>query len=343
MRPKPARFHRVAASAAATLLALASPDAEAQAGPGRDMFTIAAPADPAEPPPPPPPPGPVHRWEINGSLSGAFNSYTSMSIPYASGNQFTGVLGVTHYLQPLVDDGAPRSLEPYLQRMSTLSLSANAGGWTTNQSNPTTFSFGDTYGGVSAGFNVYATPVLAFTGSFAYGYDVARADMRPDQASHSFAGSGGIGLRFGDTRVDGWYTFSARDTSGTFAPLRWGTATLSVTTVIARSFYGYAWGQALQSGGGGGLQLVFHPNRDLDIYAEGFGKRGEIFNNADVIAERFGATGGVAYWVSPSVRLEAAYDFTYTEQDDQTIGQVAYYPYTQLTHGFTLAAAVRLP
>jgi hypothetical protein len=342
MRKTPASFPCVVASAAAALLALASPDAVAQTAPGPEMLRLAPePAAPLEEPPPPP--RAPHRWEIDGSLSGAFYNLTSMSIPYASGNQLTGSLGLTHYLQPLVDDGAPRSLEPYLQRTSTLSLGANAGGWTTNQSNPTTFTFGDTFGGASAGFNVYANPTLAFTGSFAYGYDVARADMQPDQASHSFTGSGGIGLRFGDTRLDAAYTFSARDTNGTFTPLRWGTATLSVTTVIARRFYGYAWGQALQSGGGGGLQLEIHPDRDLGIYVTGSGKRGEIFDNDEVIADSFGATAGVAYWVSPSVRIEAAYNFNYTERDAQTIGQTDYYPYAEITNGFTLTAALRLP
>jgi hypothetical protein len=276
-------------------------------------------------------------------LSGSLYNLSSNGVPYASGNQLTGTLGVTHYLQPLVDDGAPRSLEPYLQRTSTLSFSASAGAWGTSQTNPTAFNFGDTYGGASAGFNVYATPVLAFTGSFAYGYDVAHADMTPDQASHSFTGTGGIGLRFGDTRIDGVYAFSARDTEGTFSPLRWGTATLSVTTVIGRRFYMYGWGQALQSGGGGGLTLELHPHRDLDLYIEGYGKRGEIFSNDAVIADRFGADGGIGYWVAPSVRLQAEYDFAYTERDAQTIGQLDYYAYTQLSNGVTLSVAVRLP
>jgi hypothetical protein len=302
---------------------------------------------PLAPPPPEvaPPASVVPRagaqWQIDGSLSGSVYtlSYAGPTNVDVHGNSASGTLGATRFLTPVVDDGAPRSLQPFLQRTSTVYASVGGSGFVTRNPgsgpNRTDAAFN-----ARAGFDVYVSRYFALFGSFTYGYDVLH-DVGTDQATHSFTPSAGFGVRAGDARFNVAYTFSASDTNGAFAPLRWGTLDVSAFVVFERVVRLLLWGRALQGGGMGGGGLEYFPVQDFGIYADGFGGRGQLYIS-DLAVTRFGGDLGFAAWASPRVRLEAAYTLTRNVYPTQ-VSQGYSYDLGETRHTLLLASAVRFP
>jgi hypothetical protein len=180
---------------------------------------------------------------------------------------------------------------------------------------------------------------VAITSSLGYGYDVLN-DTNAHQKSNAFSASGGLGFRGGDTRFDVSYTFGANDVDGTFAPLRWGSVTASLYTVVGRRFTIRPYGRAFQGGGEGGLDLGFYATRELGLFLGGFGERGEIYSSAEV-ANRFGGQVGLSYWVAPSFRLSAYYNLSFVDLPNQVTDQVVY-GYHELDHTLSLGGSLRL-
>jgi hypothetical protein len=283
-------------------------------------------------------------WQLGATLSGSLYSVDSVPVaggisPDTKGRSASGALEVIRYLAPLVDDGSPRSLEPFLQRASTISASLGGGGFATE--NP--------YGsrdrtsanlGARAGMNVYLARYLALTAAFGYGYSVLH-DVISNHERHGFSGSAGLGLRVGDARLDASYTFAASNVDGTFAPLQWGSVQLSAYVVLARFFTLSPWGRVMPHGGEGGLDLGLYATRDLGFFLGGFGGR-SAFSSSDVLFNRYGGSAGLSYWAVSRARLAAYYRPTYTDVSPQVVDGLMY-GYRQLDHSISLEVAVRLP
>src|SRR5262249_39120293 len=146
---------------AAVVAAVLWPGVAAAQVTGGQMFVLpgpppAAPPPPAEEPPPPVPVRPPDRWELGASLSGSIFTVSYDGYPDVHGNDASGGVSLTHYLTPVVDDGAPRSLQPFLQRVSTISASIGGGGFVTRNPDGGQDRT-DSHFGASAGFDVYVT------------------------------------------------------------------------------------------------------------------------------------------------------------------------------------------
>ena len=342
---KPRTRHALARAVRIGLAGLALTPAPALASDPAAMWSLGddRPAPPAPPPQEPPPvvPGVGPSWQLDTQIFGSAYSLheTAAAALDVSGNRGGGSLDVNHFLAPLIDDGAPYSLRPFLQRESAIYATVAGTGFLTR--NP----YGgpdrtSSYLGLSAGLDVYVERHVALTASLGYSYDVLH-DVNTSQKTNGFSGSAGLGFRGGDVRFDVSYTFSARDVDGTFAKLRWGVAQASVFAVLGRRFTLHPWGRAIQGGGEGGLDLGFYATRELGLFLSGFGGRGDLYSD-DLVVTRYGGEAGLSYWVAPSFRLSAYYTLRFTDLPVQVANQLAY-GYHEIEHSLSLRGLLRLP
>jgi hypothetical protein len=256
-------------------------------------------------------------WELYVTLLGAgylIQYAPSAPIPGALGGRGYGSFEVSRYLSPLVDDDAPRSLQPFLQRASHVSALVAGSGFVTLFPGSSVGPGGKRSDEVLAfgvGADVYVTRWLALTGLLGHSLDALHDDVAGvDQTGHSFSASAGFGLRAGDVRFDAAYTFGASLGDAGWAKLRWGSFQGTLTAVINRRFALVPWGRALQGGGGGGIGVDVYPTQNLGVHASGYGERGELYSASDTIENRYSGRAGLSYWLTPRVRLAAFYQFT---------------------------------
>jgi hypothetical protein len=288
--------------------------------------------------PPPPPPRATSSWEISAALAGTIYSIhdtTSFAGSDLGGNRARGSLGAVSYLTPVVDDDSPRSLQPFLQRVSTVSASLGGGGFVTRA--PFGSDNGDRWVDASAGVDVYVSRYVALAASFAYEYDSAYPS---GDTIHALSPTAGVGLRFGDVRIDASYSFIATSINGRFSPVEWGSAGLGVYAVIARTVVLNPYGRILGGGGTGGASIGFYPQRDLGFWVTGYGGRSERYAQR-LLATSYGGSGQIAYWFTPSFKLVATYYADVIDVPDQftSTGSIGYH---ELQHTLSLEAAVRL-
>jgi hypothetical protein len=246
----------------------------------------------------------------------------------------------------VVDDDAPRLLQPFLQRASSISFTMNASGFVTQYPPFNAFSpsgtRSDAQFGPGVGVDIYVTPIFALTGGLGYSYDTLHDDLAMlNQVTHGFLAWGGFGLRANDARFDVQYAFQALDLGGAWAPLRWGTLTGTAFIVIDRRVALKLWGQALQSGGGGGLEGDYYPLQSLGLFAGAYGARGKLYDD-ETMVNRARAWAGFSYWFSARVRAGLEYDFLLNDVPDQTVmGNT--FGYDEYQHGCVLDLVFRLP
>jgi hypothetical protein len=299
----------------------------------------------------PPPSDPTHAapssWEIELSLAGSTYALQppTPNVAFASsasfhGNRASGGVEVTRYLGPVVDDGAPRSLQPFLQRTSLLYATLLGGGFETRNPDGFTPSRTDANLSLEVGADIYLSPYVALTAAVIYGYDVLH-DVGIDQKQNIFGGSLGLGFRYHDVRFDVTSGFTAFDVDGSFSPVRWTGLKGNVYGVISRSVALTGWVGPVPDGVAGGAEVGWYATPDFGIFLSGYGERGEIFSNS-VVASRLGGKAGPSFWVSPTVRFAAYYTLTYTDVTEQVVdGQTN--GYTELDHQLSLYGVLRLP
>lgn len=323
-----------AAYATALALELCATTAQAQ---GMDDWTLGS-RYPAPPPPPPvgippvAPPAPPALWQLEPVLSGSLYTLHAPSVPNASGNRVSGGLGVRGFFAPIIDDGAPRSLQPFLQRASSVYVGLSAGGFATSRGNATR---SNRYFSVAPSVDFYVTRWLALSAGADYSYSVLSDDGV--SKTHSIGASAGLGVRGGNARVDLRYAFRANNTDGTFTDPRWGTLTLSVFAVFFRSFRVSVYGQLLDAGAIGGVDLGYYATPDLGFFLGGFGGRGHLYSDNSMV-DRAGGSAGLSYWFAPSFRLGPTYGITYNK-----VRFSAGSGYEELDHALTIDGVLRLP
>jgi hypothetical protein len=295
-----------------------------------------------------PPERATSLWQIAATVYGAYYSiHEAAPNPDESGGRGIGTLEINRYLAPVIDDDAPRSLQPFLQRSSRVYVSLTGAGFVT-QLPPPTSSFvpsgtrSDANIGVGAGVDIYVTPVVAITAGLGYANDALHDDYAMlDQHTNAFSAEAGFGIRIRDVRIDVRYAFQALDIDGTWAPLRWGTLTGNAYMVFDRRVSLNVLGRAIEQGGEGGVDLGVYATQDLGFFLGGYGERGHVFAS-DLLVNRYQAYGGLSYWFSARARLGFQYTFTLTD-----VPLVAMmngpFGYDEYEHGFTLDAVFRLP
>jgi hypothetical protein len=243
------------------------------------------------------------------------------------------------FLAPLRDDGSPYSLQPFLQRMSTLSLTLGGGHFTTH--NPLGGTDRTDSDGVLAGeINIYLRRWLAVTAGIAHGYDVLH-DAGVDQATHSSSGFAGLGFRVRDTRFDVSYAQAVREVSGSYAPLRRGNLELSASTVVARRLSATVSATSIPGGGEGSISLEYFPTRSLGLFASGLGAKGELYADSTVVTHYVGSAG-IADWFDPTVGLVLQYSLTIEDLPAEFVDQLLY-GYHEVSHSILLEVYLRFP
>jgi hypothetical protein len=277
------------------------------------------------------------NFEVDSMLSVSRYAFSNVpGAPGTSGNQETLSTNMTTFATPLRDDDSPYSIQGYMQRESTFSLSLNGGRFDT--ANP----YGgpdqtEWYTGLEADFDAYAKRWLAVFGGASYEY----SDLHNGGAartSHSFAGHLGVGFRVRTTRLDLSAGESGARTAGAFSSWR-GNLSLSATTVLGRRVSLHAAGTLVAGGGQGSFSAEVFPSKRAGVFASGFAARTEPYTNP-VVVTRYGGNVGFAGWFDSTTALVARYALTY--ETAPATPQVT--PgYDELTHTFQLEAYVRFP
>lgn len=320
-----------------------APAPPAPPAPGAASEPGAAP-EPAAPAPPEPdatlePRRAGTRWQVGAGLSDSVytihDGVAGSTAPAQHGYHWGVYLAPLAFLSPVIDDDAPRSLQPFLQRTSTIFGSVSGGGFVTRYGDGA-FTRTDSAIGADVGVDAYLTRQFALTGRLGYAYDVL--DDVSVNKSHTFSGSAGFGVRFGDARFDASYSFDARKTDGTFAKLRWGTVGLRAYVVFARSVSVGFSGQARDGGGGGGVDLGYYPMKDLGLFLSASGQT-FVYYSTDIRANYYTGGPGISYWVNPRLRLY----WTYALRLNHESAQPRMFETDEVEHALSISAILRPP
>ena len=344
-------LHREAKTASIRLLctlplSLAATPASAQSS-GADL-PVEGPSPPAaapvsatsEPPAPPEPPSAPARWELATTLSGSV--YTihvtqeGFQLPDQSGKSGSITAGPIVYLTPVIDDDAPRSLQPFLQRTSTVSATITGDGFIT-ESASRAFTRKSSLIGLSAGVDRYVTRGFALTGGLGYSYS-ALHDGEVTHA-HGLSASAGFGVRLGDVRLDASYTFDARDLDGTFATVRWGTVNAAAYAVVAKSVVLRLYGLISDGGGGGGGSVGYYTTKDIGLFLGGSG-RAFVYYLPEVHSHSFSGWAGISCWATPSARVYGTYSLNINQTPAQP-GRLT--QADTIEHALSVSVNVRIP
>src|SRR5262249_22726850 len=123
----------------------------------------------------------------------------------------SGALCVSYFLKTVTDDSTPRSLQPFLQRASTLTVSAYVAGYDTAPM-PDGQNYHERQGGISIGLDMYVRRYLAVWGdvrmdavtltSITAWRQSASSATSVEWSAFAVPLSAGVGLHLRDTRID---------------------------------------------------------------------------------------------------------------------------------------------
>ena len=147
------------------------------------------------------------RVEVDLTLDGGHDAIGYGGSMHATGSALSldGAADATLYLRPVVDEARPFALQPFLQRTSTLRLSAQLGDRAAVEppagSPPSREGLGATgrRGGAIASGELFVLPSLALT--FAVGYRFVAPATVGAATIHFLPASAGLALRLGDLRL----------------------------------------------------------------------------------------------------------------------------------------------
>jgi hypothetical protein len=283
-----------------------------------------------------PAPDPDATWELDTTLSGNRYALSNDAPSQPTDGTTLGLgFGLTRFLAPLRDDGAPYSLQPFLQRTSSWLVSIGGSHFATR--NP----FGgpdrtDWSGSLSGSLDVYLKRWLAVTVGLGSGYSVLH-DVGVDQSTTSFSGSVGLGVRAGDTRVDVSYSRQALDSAGSDSSRQF--FEVSGFTAIARRFTLNPSATLISGGAEGDLSLEYFPTRELGIFGGALAGKGKLYSD-DAIPTRYAGWVGVAGWIDPAFGIVGRYQLTFEELPEQAVDG-SLLGYQEVTHALTLEVYAR--
>jgi hypothetical protein len=283
---------------------------------------------------------PDTSWDLSSSLSGRRYAIRSN---FGGGGEIDGTgealaVELVHYLAPLHDDGAPYSLQPFLQRMNTFSVTVGASHFLT--SSPFA-DRSDWDGSLAASVEFYPRRWLNVAASLGYTYD-ALHDAGVDEKSHIFSGNGGAGVRIGDTLIRASYYLEKFQVSDASVPLRQGVQ-LRASTVLARRLSILLFGETIPHGGEGQLTLEYFHGRDLGIFTTALAAEGQLYRTGPSV-KRVAGTVGVAGWINTTTALLAQYTLTLEDQTGVVQVSLTDNPgYRETTHALLIELRQRFP
>jgi hypothetical protein len=221
---------------------------------------------------------------------------------------FQGAISGIWFSHPLADDGTPLSLQPFLQRASSIGISAIAGAYST--SDPTWPGTATSqWAGFSLAVDRYLTPELALTGeagveSQAFGSPI------PGTATPGLVLpwlSAGAGLRIQDTRVDLAWRFSPVVSGGAIDARAPGFFSLSLQSVIGQQLLLAGSVRTRASGGGAAASFNYYLTPRFQLGGELAFRRERPASPGSSVADHWVPGADASYWTSRRVKLLARY------------------------------------
>ncbi len=237
----------------------------------------------------------------------------------ANGQRAGGNLDFTFYLgHPLVDDDAPRSLQPFLQRTSTLalhggglyehvdySLRANGGAYRQD------------YTDESIATRVFILDNVALLGSLGVNYlhDARVPDVALPTSRNVLEPEGSIGVdvRSGDSslalswQLVGVHQESTQIPAGAWRDVFWPRLSLAGRTVLGHQYDLTASIVAIPDGIEARAGLGIYPTKDLGFSAALEVDHGQIYLDNATDYDRVFGNLGVSYWILPRVNAGLTY------------------------------------
>ena len=239
------------------------------------------------------------RGELSLGASVVYRDYAGSTHATFLGG--SGSAGGTLYVgAPIVDDDAPLSLQPFLQRASTLSLTASVGGGTFRYDAGGEVK--NLNGGAGIGANVFATRALAITAGFS-AFGSGYPALPGSKTTTLLAGSLGLGVR-GDLgtlawRIDGRYAFTPFH-DGTRWLTTWGSVTFGLRAAFARRVLIDLGGTVSASGGGAAVDLYVHFGKRFALFVGAAASHGEFVDTHRGYTAVSG-NAGFSWWLTDTV------------------------------------------
>lgn len=303
-------LHRSPVSTMVLIGLLALPTiARGQGEPARDPSRQPAPSSPAGDPSPAPAVPPSSRAQIDLSSSAG---YTTFSPPLGSPiheDSLSGLGGfaLTFYpSSPLIDTDAPLTLQPILERLTTLKLAASGGGFDTRAARlggPLAAERQGTSISTSFGADAYVTQSFIASASLGFahftttdiGFATATAALR---TSSQVPVSLGIGGRFSDARINVGWNVVPTSADGTWKVPFWSGVSASLTTVFAREVELYVSASGINRGASASAFVGVYPLRQFGIFASIFAESGQLYLDSLAIFSGSGGSLGFSGWLS---------------------------------------------
>lgn len=270
---------------------------------------------------------PASRVELTADGSVVKSQWLGTDNPSSHGGG--AGLTLTIYAQhPLVDDDAPYSLQPFLQRAGIVWLQAD-GGATGVDDDLAGNSANSSYGGAEAGFDLYVHRMVALNASFHVLGSHTDGQTLGSGDRLELDGHAGIGLRFGDARLDLGYSLGGTHTRFGWGPIYYGGVHLGANLVIARQLAFTAGASVIDGGLIVSVQLLAFFTRKVGVV---FGLSGGGANRDGTTFATAGGTVGVTGWFSRHLGLAFRYTPTWSNGPGDGI----------IFHSFSVAVTSRV-
>jgi hypothetical protein len=277
------------------------------------------------------PTGASSRFEL--TVQGEYDNEV-IAVPQrgtAGSNGGDGSVGFTLFFDhPIIDDDAPPGLQPFLQRLSSLHVWGEGGGYQVLPTTGSPLPAGSGYGGdASLSGSVYADRF--FFASLGVGVDY-RSDTSGGATTPRLEVPLGIsaGPRIGDTLLTiGWSLAPTRIGDSGFQIPFWGNVNLQVVSVLGRALSLHGEVDLYDGGAGAVAGLAVFIDRRLGVGGFVRGSYEHVFDTM-VNDAHVGAGLEVDVWSGPRLAFELAYTFDWNQYHDADSGAVTETDYRSL-------------
>jgi hypothetical protein len=245
------------------------------------------------------------RYQVNGSLSGGWVSISNPS--GTSATQEAMSVELTLFRTLLQDDESPYSLQPFMQRESTLSLSTDIGRFEQALSGNVYRTW--FYATAGAKADAYLKQWFAVFASASYAYSEVGGDV--SQTAHVFSTGVGVGFRYRNTRLDLSVGEEVPRASGAFGPWR-GNLTVTAFTVIKHRLSLDASGTLFDGAVQGFLEAGLFPSKGTGVFVSASTSR------SDIDIRQYGGSVGLVCWFDARSGLLGEYALSYTTSSAST-------------------------
>jgi hypothetical protein len=272
--------------------------------------------------------GAIGLWAVVAALAPAsrFEASVGTDIGYqdflaTAAHAILGDAGLTltiYARQPLVDDDAPYSLQPFLQRASRVSLGVSGGGSDFSVDNSPysqTLNTAHRYiaaGSGAASFDIYLRRWIALGASFSI--DGSHIDSYGGNLADDTLGLHGsldVGLRWRDLRFDLGYRIDGNHSRGQWLSTYYGHVAASAEAALKRMLLLYVSIDVIDHGALVWGALAAYPMKRFGLFWGLGGGRGGVGSSAPV--DTLNARLGFSAWGSRHIGISVAYELTWTK------------------------------